>query len=66
MALAAGLKTAFGARNLDLVAAVDGNPKKAPALLELLAGVQDEALNEYSWEMEFQVTFVEMSPGEAG
>lgn len=65
VALAAGLKTAFEARNLDFVAAVDGNPKKAPALLELLAGVQDEALNEYSREMEFQVTFVEESGEES-
>ena len=58
-ALAAGLKTAFEARNLDFVAAVEGNPKKAAALLELLEGSLDEAMNEYSREMEFQVTFVE-------
>lgn len=57
--LAAGLKTAFEARNLDLVAAVDGNPKKSAALLELLEASLDEAMNEYSREMEFQVTFVE-------
>lgn len=55
--LAAGLKTSFEARNLDLVAAVDGNPKKSAALLELLEASLDEAMNEYSREMEFQVTF---------
>lgn len=64
--LASGLKTAFESRNLDLVDAVEGNPKKGAALVELLEGILDEALNEYSGEMEFAVTFTaeENPPGE--
>ena len=53
--LSSGLKTAFEARNLDLVALVDGNPKKAVALVEALERICDDALNEYSREMEFDV-----------
>ncbi|WP_304680357.1 hypothetical protein [uncultured Desulfovibrio sp.] len=62
--LASGLKTAFEAQHLDLVALVDGNPKKGAALVEKLESVLDEALNEYSREMEFEVTFTEENVGE--
>ena len=55
--LASGLKTAFEAQHLDLVALVDGNPRKGAALVEKLEAMLDEALNEYSREMEFEVTF---------
>ncbi len=55
--LSSGLKTAFEAQHLDLVALVDGNPKKGAALVERLETLLDEALNEYSREMEFEVTF---------
>ncbi len=55
--LASGLKTAFEAQHLDLVALVDGNPRKGAALVERLEAMLDEALNEYSREMEFEVTF---------
>ena len=55
--LASGLKTAFEAQHLDLVALVDGNPRKGAALVEKLETMLDEALNEYSREMEFEVTF---------
>ncbi|WP_300883001.1 hypothetical protein [uncultured Desulfovibrio sp.] len=55
--LASGLKTTFEAQHLDLVALVDGNPKKGAALMERLEAMLDEALNEYSREMEFEVTF---------
>ena len=57
VALASNVKTAFEARNLDLVATVDGNPRKGAALIEALEGIFDEAFNEYSREMEFEVTF---------
>lgn len=53
--LSSGLKTAFEARNLDLVALVDGSPRKAAALVEELERICDDALNEYSREMEFEV-----------
>ena len=56
--LSSGIKTAFEARNLDIVATVDGNPKKNAALTEMLEGILDEALHEYSREMEFEITFV--------
>lgn len=57
--LASGLKTAFEARVLELVDAVDGNPKKAATLGERLEVLLDEALGEYSREMEFEVTVKE-------
>ena len=57
VSLASGIKTAFEARSLDFVAAADGNPKKAASLVELLEAVFDEALNEYSREIEFDVAF---------
>lgn len=56
--LASGLKTAFEARHLDLVDAVGGNPKKGAVLVELLERMLDEELNNYSREMEFEVTFL--------
>lgn len=62
--LASGLKTTFEAQHLDLVALVDGNPKKGAALMERLEAMLDEALNEYSREMEFEVTFTEENVGE--
>lgn len=58
VALASGIKTAFEAHNLDLVATVDGNPKKGAALVEELERIFDEAFNEYSRELEFEVAFV--------
>ncbi|MDE7063908.1 MAG: hypothetical protein K2O70_00330, partial [Desulfovibrionaceae bacterium] len=57
VALASGLKTACEARHLDLVALVEGNPKKGAALVEKLEALLDEVLNEYSRELEFEVTF---------
>lgn len=59
VALASTIKTNFEARSLDFVAAVEGNPKKAASLVELLEAVFDEAFNEFSREMEFEVTFTE-------
>lgn len=57
--LASGLKTAFEAQHLDLVALVEGNPKKGAALVEKLEAILDEALNEYSREMEFEVVLTD-------
>ncbi len=54
--LAAGLKTAFEARCLDLIDTVEGNPKKSVALTNKLETMLEEALNEYSREMEFELT----------
>ncbi len=53
--LASALKTAFEARSLDLVADVEGNPRKAPLLVERLEAILDEAFNEYSREMPIEV-----------
>lgn len=66
VALATGLKTALEAQNLDLVATVDGNPKKGAALIERMEAILDEAFNEYSREMEFEVTFTAESAEQAG
>ena len=58
--LSSGLKTAFESQNLDLVSLVDGNPKKAAALVEALERICDDALNEYSREMEFEVVLEDL------
>lgn len=55
--LATGIKTAFEARSLEIAEAVDGNPKKAAGLVEILEAILDEGFNEYSREMEFNVEF---------
>lgn len=57
--LATGLKTAFEAHGLDLIALVDGNPKKAAALIEFLEKLLEESFNEYSRPMEFEIEFIE-------
>lgn len=64
--LASGLKTAFEARVLELVDAVDGNPKMAAVLGERLDALLDEALGEYSREMEFEITVTEDEGGDNG
>lgn len=66
VALSSTIKTAFEAQNLDLVAAVDGNPKKGAALVERMEVILDEAFNEYSRDMEFEVTFTAESAEQAG
>lgn len=60
--LSTGIKTAFEAKSLDIVSIVDGNPKKASSLIEYLETLLDEAFNEYSREMEFEVVFVDEEP----
>lgn len=57
--LSAGLKTAFEAKSLDIVGIVEGNPKKAPRLVEFIESLLDEAFNEYSREMEFEVELID-------
>ncbi|MFV0421617.1 hypothetical protein [Oleidesulfovibrio sp.] len=56
--LSSGLRTNLEAQVLDLVSAVDGNPKKSSLMLEKLDELLDEALNEYSREIEFDVAFI--------
>lgn len=55
--LSSGIKTAFEARGLEIIEKVEGNPKKAAALVDLLEAIFDEALNAYSREMELTVEF---------
>lgn len=55
--LSSGIKTSLEAHILDIMSAAGGDPKKATAVLESLERILDEALNEYSREMEFEVTF---------
>ena len=62
--LATGLKTAFEARALDIIALVEGSPKKAAPLIELLEALLEEALGEYSREMEIIVEFAEPASGD--
>lgn len=63
--LSLGLKTALEAKSLDIISALDGNPKKSLPLQELLEGILDEAFNSYSREMEFELEFVEDAAKEA-
>ncbi|MEG2173808.1 MAG: hypothetical protein RRY29_11220, partial [Desulfovibrionaceae bacterium] len=55
--LSSGIKTSLEAHILDIVSAAGGDPKKATAVLERLESLLDEAFNDYSREMEFEVTF---------
>jgi hypothetical protein len=55
--LASGLKTAFESHGLDIIDAVGGKPKKAPDLLLFIENLLDEAFNEYSRPIEFEVLF---------
>ena len=55
LTLAASIKTAFEAHSLDLIATVEGNPKKSLAFVARLEAVLDEAMSEYSREMEISV-----------
>lgn len=57
--LSSGIKTNLEAHILDIVSAAGGDPKKSAAVLEGLERILDEALNEYSREMEFEVTFTD-------
>lgn len=57
VALASGIKTGFEARSLEIIEAVEGNPRKSAVLIELLEKIFDEALNAYSCEMELTVQF---------
>lgn len=55
LTLAASIKTAFEAHALDIIATAEGNPKKSQALVARLESVFDEALSEYSREMDITV-----------
>ena len=57
VALSASLKTEFEARSLDVIALVEGNPKKSGPFVEHIEQVIDEAMNEYAKPIEIKVTF---------
>ena len=57
VALSASLKTALEARSLDVIALVEGNPKKSGPFVEHIEQVIDEAMNEYAKPIEIEVTF---------
>lgn len=57
--LAAAIHTAFEARALEILEAVEGNPKKALLLVEKLEAIFAETLNEYARKMDFVVEFEE-------
>ena len=57
VALSASLKTEFEARSLDVIALVEGNPKKSGPFVEHIEQVIDEAMNEYAKPIEIEVTF---------
>ena len=47
----------FEARSLEILEAVEGNPKKSSLLVDKLEAILDEAFNDYSREMELAVEF---------
>ena len=57
VALSASLKTEFEARSLDVIALVEGNPKKSGPFVEHIEQVIGEAMNEYAKPIEIEVTF---------
>ena len=59
VALSASLKTEFEARSLDVIALVEGNPKKSGPFVEHIEQVIDEAMNEYAKPIEIEVTFTD-------
>lgn len=56
--LSSGIRTSIEAHVLDLIEATDGNPKRSAHFLEQMEALLDEAFNEYSREVEFDVTFI--------
>ena len=64
VALSAGLKTAFEAQSLDLVAMLEGNPKKSGPFIERLDQLIDEAMSEYAKPVELEVTFTDAGSDE--
>lgn len=60
VALSASLKTALEARSLDVIALVEGNPKKSGPFVEHIEQVIDEAMNEYAKHIEIEVTFMDV------
>lgn len=61
VALSAGLKTAFEAQSLDVIAMMEGNPKKSGPFVERIDQIVDEAMGEYSKPVEIEVTFTDES-----
>ena len=55
--LSSGIKTAFEVHSIDFVDVVEGNPKKGTQLIEKLEAIFDEAMNEYSQPVEFELSF---------
>lgn len=55
LTLSASIKTAFEAHALDIIATAEGNPKKNLAFVARLEAIFDEAMSEYSREMEITV-----------
>ena len=60
VALSASLKTEFEARSLDVIALVEGNPKKSGPFVVHIEQVIDEAMNEYAKPIEIEVTFMDV------
>lgn len=55
LTLSASIKTAFEAHALDIISIVEGNPKKSLAFVARMEAVFDEAMSEYSREMDITV-----------
>lgn len=59
VALSAGLKTEFEAQALDVIALVEGNPKKSGPFVERIDQIIDAAMSEYARPVEIEVTFMD-------
>lgn len=60
LVLSSGIRTAFEAHALELVDAVSGDPRKVTALTQALERIFDDALSEYSRELEITVDMADM------
>lgn len=59
VALSSSLKTAFEAQSLDVIALVEGNPKKSGPFAERIDQIVDEAMSEYAKPVDIEVTFTD-------
>lgn len=60
LVLSSGIRTAFEAHALELVDTVSGDPRKVTALTQALERIFDDALSEYSRELEITVDMADM------
>lgn len=59
--LSSNLKTAFEAQILDIISLAEGNPQRSVQLIDRIESLVDEAMSEYSREIQLDVDFQKVS-----